>query len=204
MQLTVKLVLKEWQFSDGSHVLDNFISQNSLFGSSNFLPRTGRKVNITVVEGKDLIAKDRSGKCAPYVKLQYGKVDILLPFIILFDFLTGMYLQKTVNVIHILVHSFQILQRTRTAHALSPLWNQKFEFDEIGGGELLMVKCYSEDTFGDDSIGSARVNLEGLVEGSVRDVWVPLEKVNSGELRLQIEAVRAEGSDGSRVCYYEN
>lgn len=67
-----------------------------------------------------------------------------------------------------------------------------------------MVKCYSEDTFGDDSIGSARVNLEGLVEGSVRDVWVPLEKVNSGELRLQIEAVRAEGSDGSRVCYYKN
>ncbi|KAM5571170.1 synaptotagmin-5 [Rosa sericea] len=163
-ELTVKLVLKEWQFSDGSHVLDNLSSRSSLFGSSNFLPRTGRKVNITVVEGKDLIAKDRSGKCAPYVKLQYGK----------------------------------ILQRTRTAHALSPLWNRKFEFDEIGGGEYLMIKCYSEDTFGDDSIGSARVNLEGLVEGSVRDVWIPLEKVNSGELRLQIEAVRAEGSEGSR------
>ena len=79
MQLTVKLVLKEWQFSDGSHVLDNFSSHSSLFGSSNFLPQTGRKVNITVVEGKDLITKDRSGKCSPYVKLQYGKVDILLP-----------------------------------------------------------------------------------------------------------------------------
>lgn len=165
-ELTVKLVLKEWQFSDGSHVLDNYrISpQRSLFGSSNFRPRTGRKVNITVVEGKDLIGKDRSGKCNPYVKLQYGK----------------------------------ILQRTMTAHSLSPIWNQKFEFDEIGGGEYLMIKCYSEDIFGDDSIGSARVNLEGLVEGSIRDVWVPLEKVNSGELRLQIEAVRVEGSDGSR------
>lgn len=98
---------------------------------------------------------------------------------------------------------FQILQRTMTAHSLSPIWNQKFEFDEIGGGEYLMIKCYSEDIFGDDSIGSARVNLEGLVEGSIRDVWVPLEKVNSGELRLQIEAVRVEGSDGSRVCYYK-
>lgn len=62
-----------------------------------------------------------------------------------------------------------------------------------------MIKCYNEDTFGDDSIGSARVNLEGLVEGSIRDVWIPLEKVNSGELRLQIEAVRVEGSEGSRV-----
>ncbi|XP_048444016.1 extended synaptotagmin-1 isoform X2 [Pyrus x bretschneideri] len=164
-ELTVKLVLKEWQFSDGSHVDNSLLtSRRSLFGSSNFLPKTGRKVNITVLEGKDLVSKDRSGKCDPYVKLQYGK----------------------------------ILQRTRTAHDLNPVWNQKFEFDEIGEGEYLMIKCFNEDTFGDDNIGSARVNLEGLVEGSVRDVWIPLEKVNSGELRLQIESVRVEGSDGSR------
>ncbi|CAL9031598.1 unnamed protein product [Prunus brigantina] len=168
-ELTVKLVLKEWQFSDGSHVDNSLVSsRRSLFGSSNFLPITGRKVNITVLEGKDL--KDRSGKCDPYVKLQYGKS----------------------------------LQRTRTAHALSPVWNQKFEFDEIGDGEYLMIKCYNEDTFGDDSIGSARVNLEGLVEGSIRDVWIPLEKVNSGELRLQIEAVRVEGSEGSRAAGSNN
>ncbi|XP_048445693.1 synaptotagmin-2 isoform X1 [Pyrus x bretschneideri] len=164
-ELTVKLVLKEWQFSDGSHVDNSLLtSQRSLFGSSNFLPRTGRKVNISVMEGKDLVSKDRYGKCGPYVKLQYGK----------------------------------ILQRTRTAQAFNPVWNQKFEFDEIGEGEYLMIKCFNEDTFGDDNIGSARVNLEGLVEGLVRDVWIPLEKVNSGELRLQIEAVRVEGSDGSR------
>ncbi|KAM1740389.1 hypothetical protein EV2_016335 [Malus domestica] len=164
-ELTVKLVLKEWQFSDGSHVDSSLLTpRRSLFGSSNFLPKTGRKVNVTVMEGKDLVSKDRSGKCDPYVKLQYGK----------------------------------ILQRTRTAHDLNPVWNQKFEFDEIGEGEYLMIKCFNEDTFGDDNIGSARVNLEGLVEGSVRDVWIPLEKVNSGELRLQIEAVRVEGYDGSR------
>ncbi|KAI5330430.1 hypothetical protein L3X38_029828 [Prunus dulcis] len=170
-ELTVKLVLKEWQFSDGSHVDNSLVSsRRSLFGSSNFLPRTGRKVNITVLEGKDLVSKDRSGKCDPYVKLQYGKS----------------------------------LQRTSTAHALSPIWNQKFEFDEIGDGEYLMIKCYNVDTFGDDSIGSARVNLEGLVEGSIRDVWIPLEKVNSGELRLQIEAVRVEGSEGSRAAGSNN
>ncbi|XP_031259322.1 extended synaptotagmin-1 [Pistacia vera] len=165
-ELTVRLVLKEWQFSDGSHSLTNFRSgsQQSLNGSSNFLSRTGRKINVTVAEGKDLIPKDKSGKCDPYVKLQYGK----------------------------------ILQRTRTAHGFSPTWNQKFELDEIGGGEYLKIKCYSEEIFGDDNIGSARVNLEGLVEGSIRDIWVPLEKVNSGELRLQIEAVRVDDSEGSR------
>ncbi|XP_044477465.1 uncharacterized protein LOC123204727 isoform X2 [Mangifera indica] len=165
-ELTVTLSLKEWQFSDGSHSSTNFRSgsQLSLNGSSNFLSRTGRKINVTVVEGKDLILKEKSGKCDLYVKLQYGK----------------------------------ILQRTRTAHGSSPTWNQKFELDEIGGGEYIKIKCYSEETFGDDNIGSARVNLEGLVEGSIRDIWVPLEKVNSGELRLQIEAVRVDDCEGSR------
>ncbi|CAL5326938.1 unnamed protein product [Camellia sinensis] len=165
--LAVKLVLKEWQFSDGSHSLNsiNLSSQQSLYGSSNFLSRTGRKICITVVEGKNLMVKDKFGKSDPYVKLQYGKV----------------------------------LQRTRAVqHTLNPFWNQKFEFDEIGGGEYLKIKCYNEETFGDENIGSARVNLEGLVEGSMRDVWVPLEKVNSGELRLQIEAVRFEDYEGSR------
>lgn len=99
-------------------------------------------------------------------------------------------------------YSSQVFQRTRTAHNPNPLWNQKFEFDEIGGGEYLKIKCYNEETFADDNIGSAQVNMEGLVEGSIRDVWVPLEKVNSGELRLQIEALRADECDGSKVCLY--
>lgn len=166
-ELTVRLVLKEWQFSDGSHSLNSYnlsSRQSSVFGSSTVLPSTGRKINITVVEGKDLFAKEKSGKCDPYVKLQYGKA----------------------------------FQKTRTLHTLNPIWNQKFEFEEIGGGEYLKVKCFNEETFGDDNIGFARVNLEGLVEGSIRDVWVPLEKVNSGELRFQIEAVRVDDYDGSR------
>ncbi|XP_044466420.1 uncharacterized protein LOC123196445 isoform X2 [Mangifera indica] len=163
-ELAVSLVLREWQFSDGSHSLTNFRSgsRQSLNGTSNFLSRTGRKINVTVVEGKGL-QKEKSGKCDPYVKLQYGKS----------------------------------LQRTRTAHGFSPTWNQKFELDEIGDDEYLKIKCYSEETFGDDNIGSARVNLEGLVEGSIRDMWVPLEKVTSGELRLQI-TVRVDDCEGSR------
>lgn len=91
----------------------------------------------------------------------------------------------------------QVRQKTRTAHTSNPVWNHNFEFDERGGGEYLKIKCYSQEMFGDDSIGCARVNLEGLVEGSVRDVWVPLEKVNSGEIRLRIEVFKS--NEGSRV-----
>ncbi|XP_052179915.1 synaptotagmin-5 [Diospyros lotus] len=170
-ELMVKLVLKEWQFSDGSYTLNGFQldSRHSLSGSSNLLHGTGRKICVTIVEGKDLALKDKIRKSDPYVKVQYGKA----------------------------------LQKTRSVpHTPSPLWNQKFEFDEIEGGEYLRIRCYTEETFSDDNVGSARVNLEGLKEGSIRDVWVPLEKVNSGELRLQIEALRIddyEGSSGSNI-----
>ncbi|KAI3976577.1 hypothetical protein MKX01_008435 [Papaver californicum] len=158
-ELTVRLVLKEWQFADGS-VSSNSTSivgsQRSMNRALDDQPRTGRKIKLTVVEGRDLVVKDKAGKSNSYVKLQYGK---------------GLY-------------------RTKTANVLKPVWSDKFEFDEIGGGEYLKIKCYSEDTFTDDNIGSARVNLEGLIEGSVRDIWVPLEKVSAGELRLQVEVVK--------------
>ncbi|KAK9091297.1 hypothetical protein Sjap_024474 [Stephania japonica] len=168
-ELTVRLVMREWQFSDGSRSVNNSYHpgplQRPIFGSSNLQRRTGRRLKITVMEGRDLAVKDKSGKCDPYVKLQYGKD----------------------------------LYRTRTiSHVLDPVWNQKYEFDEIDGDEYLKIKCYSQETFLDEHIGSARVNLEGLVEGSLRDIWVPLEKVDSGELRLQIEAVKTD-LEGSKV-----
>lgn len=62
-----------------------------------------------------------------------------------------------------------------------------------------MIKCLSSEIFGDENIGSARVNLEGISEDSCRDVWVPLEKVSSGEIRLQIEAVKNEDNEGPKV-----
>ncbi|KAK1372073.1 Synaptotagmin [Heracleum sosnowskyi] len=167
-ELTVKLVLKEWQYSDGSHSLNNFhlnSRASSLYGSSNFPTRTGRKIYVTIVEGKDLLVKDKSGKCDLYVKLQYGKVQ----------------------------------QNTKSKQNTSnPIWNQKFEFDEVGNSEYLKIRFYSEETFGDENIGSARVNLEGLIEGSTRDVWIPLEKVSLGELHLKIEAVNVDDNEGSK------
>ncbi|CAL9059145.1 uncharacterized protein LOC135651753 isoform X1 [Musa acuminata AAA Group] len=164
-ELTVRLILKEWQFSDGSVSLSN--STNSaaqllMYNSHNLQLRTGRKLKVTVVEGRSLSTKDKSGKCDPYVKLQYGK---------------AFYRTKIIS------------------HTSDPVWKHIFEFDEIGGGEYLKIKCYSADIFGDENIGCARVNLEGISEGSCRDIWVPLEKVNSGELRFQIEVVKNEDNE---------
>ena len=41
-------------------------------------------------------------------------------------------------------------------------------------------------------MGSARVNLEGLEEGETKDVWIPLEKVTTSEVRLKIEKKKQE------------
>jgi hypothetical protein len=71
-------VLKEWQFSDGSVTLSNSLNdglQSSLDGSPKIQSTTGRKLRVRVVEGRALAANSKSGKCDPYVKLQYGKVN---------------------------------------------------------------------------------------------------------------------------------
>lgn len=80
LQLTVSLVLKEWQFSDGSVTVNNSLSlsnglQSSFDGSPKLQSTTGRRIRVRVVEGRALTANSKSGKCDPYVKLQYGKVS---------------------------------------------------------------------------------------------------------------------------------
>ena len=84
---------------------------------------------------------------------------------------------------------------------LNPTWNQDFIFQEVGGGEYLKIKCYDADRFGDENLGSARVNLQGLEEGTPKDVWVPLEKIKQGEIHLRIEVIPCELSQLSKVCF---
>lgn len=100
------------------------------------------------------------------------------------------------------------MRRTKTLpRSLNPSWNQTFEFAEISGGEYLKLKCYDADLVIDDTLGSARVNLEGLKDDDCRDIWVPLENIDTGEVRLTIKAVNArsildKSKVGQRVCLH--
>ena len=77
-QLSVKLRMKEWEFKNGSRTVGDSTSLSSLQSFPSFETSTGRIIRITVVEGRNLAAKDRNGKSDPYVRLRYGKV--LSPF----------------------------------------------------------------------------------------------------------------------------
>ncbi|KAI5061768.1 hypothetical protein GOP47_0024273 [Adiantum capillus-veneris] len=160
--LSIRLLIKEWQFTDGSRTADDAMSVNilnTLHSLPSFEAHTGRTLRVTVMEGKNLAAKDRTGKSDPYVRLRYGKVE-----------------RKT-----------KIVKQD-----LNPLWRQSYEFPELGNGEHLQLKCFDADYLNDENLGSARINLEGLEDGVVRDVWIPLEKINTGEIRLLIEAYTSE------------
>lgn len=85
------------------------------------------------------------------------------------------------------------MRKTKTVNQdLNPTWNQDFIFQEVGGGEYLKIKCYDADLIGDENMGSARVNLQGLEEGQIKDVWVPLERIKQGEIHLKIEVLGCE------------
>jgi len=87
----------------------------------------------------------------------------------------------------------KLIRKTKTVNQdLNPAWNEDFLFQEVGGGEYLKIKCYDADRFGDENLGCARVNLQGLEEGKPKDVWVPLEKIKQGEIHLRIEVVASE------------
>lgn len=161
--LSVKFLVKEWQFADGSKSGGESINGSSLNKSLSLLPsfetHTGRTLKITILEGRHLAAKDRSGKSDPYVRLRYGKLE----------------------------------RKTKTVKQdLNPVWKQDFEFPEIGNGEYLQLKCYDADYVNDENLGSARVNLQGLEDGVPKDVWIPLEKISTGDIRILIKASNSE------------
>lgn len=98
----------------------------------------------------------------------------------------------------------QTVRRTKTvSQNLDPSWNQTFEFAEISGEEYLRLKCYDADMLIDDSLGSARVNVEGLEDDECRDMWVPLANMEVGEIRLIIKMLPSQSmsNEPEVVCY---
>lgn len=73
---------------------------------------------------------------------------------------------------------------------LNPRWDQTFEFQIHSPQEELFIEAFDKDQLSrDDSLGKARVGLSTLYKGIPADMWVKLEGVKSGEVRLILTAV---------------
>ncbi|CAM6090440.1 unnamed protein product [Calypogeia fissa] len=175
-EVTVRLNLKEWQFADGSKAVSTYNAVATVAQQSHQQSLLGSWPSAPSLTGRRLQIEAVEGRnLAPMDRT--GKSDPYLK-----------------------LHYGKIVRRTKTINQdLNPVWSQSFTFQEIGGGEYLKLKCYDADRFGDENLGSARVNLQGLEDGTKKDVWVPLEKIKQGEIRLRIEVVGPDYEiDGSQ------
>lgn len=96
---------------------------------------------------------------------------------------------------YVLLQYGKTVRKTKTVRRnISPSWNQTFEFAEISGGEYLKIKCFDADWIIDETLGTAQVNLGGLEDDECRELCVPLESMDTGEIRLTIKANRSQSS----------
>ena len=96
-----------------------------------------RKLQITVIQGRNLVAKDIGGKSDPFVTLilkdakgqKYPKVE-----------------EKSTKYIN---------------NTLNPTWGEAFTFDVLPD-DIILAECWDKDTFGKDAMGSTHIGIKDL------------------------------------------
>ncbi|KAJ7538397.1 hypothetical protein O6H91_11G046200 [Diphasiastrum complanatum] len=168
-EVTVKLTIKEWQFQDGTKLLTSNTSTEQQH-------TLGSWPSLPSFTGRRLKITALEGKnLAP--KDRTGKSDPYLK-----------------------LQYGKIVRKTKAIpQTLNPTWNQSFVFHEVSNEEYLKLKCYDQDFFtNDEKMGSARINVRMLEAGVGKDIWLPLEKIETGEIKLKMELLSETKSDGSQ------
>eukprot|EP00092_Neocalanus_flemingeri_P016852 GFUD01018229.1.p1 GENE.GFUD01018229.1~~GFUD01018229.1.p1 ORF type:complete len:2467 (-),score=607.35 GFUD01018229.1:626-7075(-) len=114
-------------------------------------------VHLEIIEAKNLIKADMIGKSDPYAVVTYGDDKLK---------------SKTIK------------------NNQNPKWN--FEVDiptELNGPTDVKIEIFDNDKFGKDKpLGAANIDLEDLINnGSLKDAWMPLSGVKSGELKVSAD-----------------
>lgn len=70
---------------------------------------------------------------------------------------------------------------------LNPVWKETFEafVDHLGGQDLRVTVQDKDVSSKDEEIGSIDIGIAGIVRENRADVWVPLEGVPQGQIRLR-------------------
>lgn len=56
----------------------------------------------------------------------------------------------------------------------NPVWNERFTFNIHKGDDTIHFHVYDDDVIGRDSVGSGKVKLKHVFDGSQFDEWVKL------------------------------
>ncbi|XP_010453150.1 PREDICTED: synaptotagmin-4-like isoform X2 [Camelina sativa] len=124
------------------------------------------KLDVKIVQAKDLANKDMIGKSDPYAVLFIRPLRDKT--------------QKTKTI----------------SNSLNPIWNEHFEFVvEDVSTQHLTVRVFDDEGVGSSQlIGAAQVPLNELVPGKVKDLWLKLvkdlviqrDKKNRGQVQLEL------------------
>lgn len=129
--------------------------------------RTMGKLDVKLVQAKELLNKDFIGKSDPYAVLYIRPIK------------DRRKKSKTID------------------NQLNPVWNEHFEFEvEDISTQHLTVKIYDKEAVQDDELlGCAQVQLKDLEPGNLKDIYLPLAKdlesgkhdtKNRGQVHLEL------------------
>ncbi|KAK7324447.1 hypothetical protein VNO77_28005 [Canavalia gladiata] len=88
---------------------------------------------------------------------------------------------------------------------LAPKWHEEFKIPIItwDSNNMLSIDVRDKDHFYDDILGDCSVNINGFRDGQRHDMWLPLQNVKMGRLRLAITILEDNGKGVDTTCNLE-
>ncbi|CAJ1957832.1 unnamed protein product [Sphenostylis stenocarpa] len=101
---------------------------------------------------------------------------------------------------HMGVYRFRTKIQRKT---LTPKWHEEFKIPIISweSDNVLVIAVRDKDHFYDDILGDCSVNINEFKDGQRHDMWLELENMKMGRLRLAITIL--EGNKGVDTAFYQ-
>ncbi|KAK7401717.1 hypothetical protein VNO78_13417 [Psophocarpus tetragonolobus] len=103
---------------------------------------------------------------------------------------------------HMGVYRFRTKIQRKT---LTPKWHEEFKIPIISweSDNVLVIAVRDKDHFYDDILGDCSVNINKYRDGQRHDMWVQLQNMKMGRLRLAITVVEVNGKGVDITCEQE-
>ncbi|GLT33950.1 hypothetical protein SLA2020_085020 [Shorea laevis] len=99
-------------------------------------------------------------------------------------------------------YRFRTITQRKT---LTPKWLEEFMIPICtwDSPNLLAIEVRDKDHFVDDTLGKCSVNINDLRDGQRHDMWLPLQSIKTGRLRLAVTVLKDPAMGNVNVLYGE-